>query len=65
MTQIGQSQEKNSQALNSQASVVKKKRILENIAGGIGNVQFWLDELRKILEEETKENTKARQEPKE
>jgi len=63
MIPAGKTQVRNSD-LDKQARTVKKQRILGNIAGGIGNVQYWLDELKKILDEETKENTKARQEPK-
>ena len=63
MTPKGKTQVKNSD-LDKQARVVKKQRIVSNINGGLGNVQFWLDELRKILEEETKENLQQRNEEK-
>lgn len=37
---------------------MRKQLVLKNISGGIGNVQHWLEEMKKLLEEEMKENIK-------
>lgn len=57
MTPKGKTQVTNSD-LDKRARVLRKQLVLKNISGGIGNVQHWLEEMKKLLEEEMKENIK-------
>jgi len=64
MPQKGQSLKQYRWALDRQARTARKLWLLNAIAGALNNAQAHKEELKKLLDEETKENTKTRQEPK-